>query len=452
MRVHFIAIGGAVMHNLAIALHHKGYRVTGSDDEIFEPSKTRLEKYGLLPESEGWYPEKIESEIDFVVLGMHAMEDNPELQRARQLGLKVKSFPEFLYQQTRNKRRIVIGGSHGKTTITSMIMHVLKTSGMKFDYMVGSLIDGFETMVGLSDDAEIAVFEGDEYLTSPLDRRPKFHLYNPDIAVISGIAWDHINVFPDYGEYVEQFRIFTDKITPGGYLIYNGGDCEVSAIAAGCRDDIKKIEYGPNPGEAREDGFYALAGEQIYPLKIFGSHNMENISAAREVCLLAGLSEHDFFNAISDFGGSAKRLQLLAEKGDSMTYLDFAHAPSKVKATVNAVAERFPDHRKVCCFELHTFSSLSPGFLEQYRDSLSAADIAYVYFNPHALELKRLAPLDMNLVKDSFGRGLTAVFDNSEKLFNELERYKSGSTVYLFMSSGDFNGTDFRQVSERLLA
>jgi UDP-N-acetylmuramate: L-alanyl-gamma-D-glutamyl-meso-diaminopimelate ligase len=448
MRVHFIAIGGAVMHNLAIALHKKGYIVTGSDDEIFEPSKTRLAGYGLLPEKEGWYPDNINRNIDTVILGMHAKEDNPELIRSRELGLNIMSFPEYLYDQTKDKKRIVIGGSHGKTTTTAMIMHVFKTRGIKFDYMVGSSIDGYETMVGLSHESETAIFEGDEYLSSTLDKRPKFHLYKPDIAVLNGIAWDHVNVFPTFYFYLEQFRIFVDKISEGGTLIYFKDDNEVKKIALGSRPDITKIPYSVHSYLQDKAGFHAVTPARSVTLNIFGAHNMQNLSAAREACLAAGIGENDFYNAIASFEGTAKRLQKLVEKDNTVVYLDFGHAPSKVRATVDAIAERYAGRKIIVCYELHTYSSLNADFLYQYKDTLAHADLALVYFNPHAIQLKRLAPISTTMVKKAFGGDNIEVFDDSIELFNKVAELKSNNSVLLLMSSGDFNGKDINKIAE----
>jgi UDP-N-acetylmuramate: L-alanyl-gamma-D-glutamyl-meso-diaminopimelate ligase len=325
MKVHFIAIGGAVMHNLAIALHKKGYIVTGSDDEIFEPSRSRLDKYGLLPEKYGWDPGRISADIDTVILGMHAKSDNPELITARKIGKNIMSFPEYLYEQTKDKKRIVVAGSHGKTTTTAMIMHVFRFLGIKFDYMVGSQIDGFETMVGLSDDAKIAVLEGDEYLTSALDNRPKFHLYMPDIAILNGIAWDHMNVFPTFENYIDQFKIFAGKISDGGSLIYFDGDDEVKKIALASGENIRKIPYKVHGYFQNKTGFYAATHNRVVPVKIFGEHNMQNLSAARAVCIASGVSEDDFYEAIKSFEGTSKRLQKLKENEKGVVYLDFAH-------------------------------------------------------------------------------------------------------------------------------
>lgn len=451
MRVHFIAIGGAVMHNLAIALHLKGYTVTGSDDEIFEPSRSRLSLYGLLPEQKGWFPEKISGDIDIIILGMHARADNPELLKASASGIRIMSFPEFLYDQTKNKTRIVVAGSHGKTTTTAMIMHVMKLSGVKFDYMVGSSITGYETMVSLTDEAEFAILEGDEYLTSPIDRRPKFHLYKPDIAVLNGIAWDHMNVFPTFENYVEQFRIFAGLIEPGGSLVYFADDQEVRKIAEEVRDDIRKIPYRVHAHFQNRKGFYAATINRTVPVRIFGEHNMQNMSAAREACLAAGITEDQFYDAIKSFEGTSGRLQKLDENPRGIFYYDFAHAPSKVKATVDSVSARYPGRNIIACFELHTFSSLSSSFLPFYRDTLKKATRAYLYFNPHQFELKKLAPLSENDVKEAFGGDNVEVFNNSAAMLTAIKRANHDKPVYLFMSSGDFDGCDLRSLSKELL-
>jgi UDP-N-acetylmuramate: L-alanyl-gamma-D-glutamyl-meso-diaminopimelate ligase len=448
MKVHFIAIGGAVMHNLAIALHKKGYLVTGSDDEIFEPSKSRLLKYGLLPEKMGWDMETITPDIDTIILGMHAKSDNPELIKARELGLNIMSFPEYLYEQTKDKKRIVVAGSHGKTTTTAMIMHVFKSLEIKFDYMVGSQIDGFEMMVGLSDEAKIAVLEGDEYLTSALDKRPKFHLYKPDIAILNGIAWDHMNVFPTFENYVEQFKIFIDKISEGGCLIYYDGDSEVKKLAMESSERIKKIPYKIHGYFQNRTGFYGATHNRVIPLKIFGEHNMQNLSAAKEACLAAGVSEDDFYRTIQSFEGTSKRLQKLVENEKGIVYLDFAHSPSKVKATVEAVAARYPDKEIIACLELHTYSSLSEEFLPLYNGTLKSASAGYVYFNPHAVALKKLKPVTKETIARSFGSNNILVYNNSGELFSAIRSQNYHSPVYLIMSSGDFDGFDIMKLIE----
>jgi UDP-N-acetylmuramate: L-alanyl-gamma-D-glutamyl-meso-diaminopimelate ligase len=446
MKVHFIAIGGAVMHNLAIALKKKNYIVTGSDDEIFEPAKSRLEHYGLLPEKPGWHPEKIARGIDTIILGMHAKADNPELLRAQELGLKIMSFPEYLYEQTKDKKRIVVAGSHGKTTTTAMIMHVFRAIGLKFDYMVGSQIDGFETMVGLSDDSTVAVLEGDEYLTSPIDRRPKFHLYMPDIAIINGIAWDHMNVFPTYDNYVDQFRIFISKIPDGGSLIYFDGDREVKKLALEASGSFRKVPYKTHGYFQNKKGFFGATHNRVVPLKIFGEHNMQNLSAAKEACLAAGVAEDAFYEAIQSFSGTSKRLQKLEENKNGIVYLDFAHSPSKVKATVEAVRARYPEKKLIACLELHTYSSLSKEFLPQYKGTMEQANEAFVYFNPHAVALKKLEAVSPDTIKEEFGGNNLKVFSNSAELFSFISNQDYPNAVYLFMSSGDFDGQDLRKV------
>jgi UDP-N-acetylmuramate: L-alanyl-gamma-D-glutamyl-meso-diaminopimelate ligase len=448
MKVHFIAVGGAVMHNLAIALHKKGYQVTGSDDEIFEPSRSRLKSYGLLPAKPGWYPAKISSDINTVILGMHARADNPELIKARESGLKIMSFPEYLFEQTKNKKRIVIAGSHGKTTTTAMIMHVFRYLDIKFDYMVGSVIDGFETMVGLSDDTEIAVFEGDEYLTSALDKRPKFHLYMPDIAVLNGIAWDHMNVFPTFDNYIGQFKVFVEKISPGGTLIYFDDDTEVKKIAIATGDHIKMIPYKIHGYFQNKTGFYGATHNRVIPLKIFGEHNMQNLSAAKETCLAAGVTEDNFYSAIQSFEGTSKRLQKLIENEKGVVYLDFAHSPSKVKASVEAIADRYPGREIIACLELHTYSSLNSDFLFLYEGTMNSATAAFVYFNPHAIGLKKLEPLSKEYVKKAFVGNNVDVYSNACELFSDIKDRAYHNPVYLFMSSGDFDGFGLKKLIE----
>lgn len=443
MKVHFIAIGGSAMHNLAIALHKKGYRVSGSDDEIFEPSRSRLLRYGILPERQGWFPEKIDPSLDAVIVGMHARKDNPELARARETGLNIYSYPEFLYEQSREKTRIVIGGSHGKTTITAMILHVLHYHGIAADYMVGAQLDGFEVMVKLTDEAPFMVLEGDEYLSSPLDPRPKFHLYKPHIALISGIAWDHINVFKTYENYLDQFRKFIHCIEDQGKLIYCREDPEVEKLVREENPDgLTLYPYGL-PSYGIRDGKTVLThntGE--YPLKVFGWHNLMNINAARIVCHQLGVSNPMFLEAIRDFKGASNRLERVYDKNGTVFFRDFAHAPSKVRATAMAVKEQYPDKKLVVCMELHTFSSLSKNFLEQYKGALDAADQAMVFFSPHALELKKLPPLDPAEIEKAFEKKGLQVFSNPGKLFEFLKNTNTSETCFLFMSSGNFGGLD----------
>ncbi len=451
MKYHFIAIGGSVMHNLAIALFQKGHEVTGSDDEIFEPSKSRLKERGLLPEKTGWRPEMITNEMDAIILGMHAKDDNPELVRSKELGIPVYSFPEFLYKQTKNKQRIVIGGSHGKTTITSMVMHVLKNAEISFDYLVGAELEGFKVMVGLDYNSSIAVFEGDEYLTSPLDPRPKFHLYKPHIALISGIAWDHYNVFPTFENYVDQFRIFIDKIMPGGTLIVNQDDTYLEKITQNVRSDISVLKYGSHD-HFINNGITSLInkGKKI-PLNIFGTHNLENISAALLICRKLGISDDDFYGSMKSFRGAAKRLQLIKGDEDAAVFIDFAHAPSKVRATVNAVRLQFPDRKLVACLELHTYSSLNKKFIENYSGVLSEVDQPVVYFNPHALSLKRLPELSGKDIKKAFKCERLKVFSDSETLWHHLLEMQWQKSNLLLMSSGNFNGFNFTDLADKIL-
>ena len=442
-KIHFIAIGGAAMHNLALALQQKGYRISGSDDEIFEPAKTRLQNAGLLPNETGWFPEKLDKDTEAVILGMHAREDNPELQRARELGLKIYSFPEYLYLQTQDKIRVVIGGSHGKTTITAMILFVLQKLQKQFDYMVGAQIEGFDTMTGLSDEARIAVFEGDEYLTSPIDLRPKFHLYLPHIALVSGIAWDHINVFPVFENYVEQFRIFSEKIMRDGKFIYFDGDENLREIAENVREDIAAIPYHTHQYKIENGKTFLITKQGDVALNVFGEHNLQNINGARIVCNQLGISDKDFYRIIAEFGGAANRLQKVAETGNAVAFKDFAHSPSKLKATVSAVKQQFPERKLVACMELHTFSSLTETFLPEYKDSMKDADTAFVYFNPEVIEHKKLAAITPEQVKEAFG-GNVEVFTNSQNLQDVLKKMDFRNKTLLMMSSGNFDGIDVR--------
>ncbi|MHC1774042.1 MAG: UDP-N-acetylmuramate--L-alanine ligase [Lentimicrobium sp.] len=451
MKVHFIAIGGSAMHNLAIALHRKGYEVTGSDDEIFDPARSRLKNLGLLPDSIGWDPGTINTGLDAIILGMHAKADNPELLKAKDLGLKIYSYPEYLFEQSRDKIRVVIGGSHGKTTITAMILHVLKHVGIDADYMVGAQLEGFDVMVKLSDEARFMVFEGDEYLTSALDRRPKFHLYQPDIALISGIAWDHVNVFPTFDNYVEQFRIFAGMVPDNGTLIYCAEDENVVTTTAFAKPLVNKYPY-QSPDYFIRDGitFIRDEGKEI-PLKIFGHHNMLNLEGARWVCEAIGVSRNGFYDAITTFAGASKRLELVAAKNSCSVFKDFAHSPSKLKATIDAVKEQFPERKLIACMELHTFSSLNVSFLEEYTNTMDNADIAVVFYSRHALELKRLPFFSTEDVGKAFGKYDIQVFNESEKLSAFLKSLTWTQSNLLMMSSGNFEGLDLKKLSEEIL-
>ena len=438
-KIHFIAIGGAAMHNLALAVASKaGYQVTGSDDEIFDPALTHLREAGLLPDEMGWHPERITKDIDAIILGMHAREDNPELVKARELGLKIYSFPEYLYEQTKDKIRIVVGGSHGKTTTTSMILYVLQRLGIEADYMVGAQIEGFERMVRLSDTAKYAVFEGDEYLTSPLDLRSKFLWYHPHIAILTGIAWDHINVFPTFPEYVETFRKFIEGVEPGGSFIWYKGDENLRAIAEGARKDITCIPYDAYDGNVQ--------------MQVFGKHNMQNLQAAMLACHCIGVAPDDFYREISSFTGASNRLEKICETETSVAYKDFAHSPSKLKATINAVRERYPDKKLIACMELHTFSSLMADFLPQYKNCMAEADVAYVYFNPKVIEHKRLTPITKEEVREAFGTENVEVFTESEALQERLRSLEYKNTALLMMSSGTFDGVNIKEFAAQLLS
>lgn len=449
MIIHLIAIGGSAMHNLAIALLNNGNVVTGSDDEIFEPSRSRLSDNNLLPSSFGWFPEKLSEDIDAIILGMHARPDNPELSRAKELGLKIYSYPEFLFNHSKNKKRVVIGGSHGKTTITAMIMHVLRRLNYDFDYLVGSKIKDFDVMVRLSDEAPVMIFEGDEYLSSPIDRRPKFHWYFPDIALLSGIAWDHINVFPTYENYVWQFEKFISLINENGSLIYNKEDEALRKLAS-ASSNIVTVAYGIPDYKIRNGINYILSDNGEVELSIFGKHNMMNINGARLVCNQLGISDKEFFDSVSSFEGTANRLELVMRNGKSRLYKDFAHAPSKVRATVEAVREQFPETNFVACLELHTFSSLNKDFIDEYKHTLDLPDYACVYFNEHTLAIKRLPDLSLGDVISAFGREDMKVFVDSEKMINWLNKVKKQDTVFLMMSSGNFDGINIEGIATML--
>ena len=449
-RIHFIAIGGSAMHNLAIALHLKGYKVTGSDDEIFDPARGRLDSYGLLPDKFGWFPEKLDTSIDSIILGMHARGDNPELAKAKQLGLKIYSYPEFLYEQSKDKLCVVIGGSHGKTTITAMILHVLHHCDVDTDYMVGAKLEGFDVMVRLTEAAKIMVFEGDEYLTSALDPRPKFHLYKPDIALVSGIAWDHINVFPAFDMYIDQFRIFMQMVPDSGALIFCNDDKEVQKVAGSITREMKKFPYSVPEHKVVEGKTILVTNEGEFQLKIFGKHNLMNLEGARLVCNQLNISNLDFYNAISSFSGASNRLELIAQKAGFNAYRDFAHAPSKLTATISAVKEQFPKRRLVSCFELHTFSSLNKDFLNQYAGCMEKADLAIVYFSTHALELKKLPMLVSTDIEQAFQKPGMLVFSNTKEFQEFLMNEKWGGSNLLLMSSGNFDGLQVKAFAEGL--
>ncbi len=450
-KVHLIAIGGSAMHNMALALHEKGFNVSGSDDEINEPSKSRLAKAGILPEEIGWFPEKITKDINAVILGMHARADNPELIRAKDLGLKIYSYPEYIYEATKNKTRIVIGGSHGKTTITAMILHVMHFHKIETDFLVGAQLAGFDTMVNLTNTSKYAVIEGDEYLASPIDRRPKFHLYKPNIAILSGIAWDHINVFPTFENYVEQFTKFINLIEPKGHLIYCAED-KVLATTCEKADNsaITKQPYSVPKNEIVNGTTYLIVGDKKIPLQIFGNHNLMNLNGARMVCNTIGLSDEQFYEAIQSFKGAAKRLELVYRERDFNFYKDFAHSPSKLKATTDAVKKQFTSRYIVACMELHTFSSLNEEFLNEYNGSMDLADEAIVYFNPHTIAHKKLKEITKEQVHKAFNRKDLKVFTKSSDVTAHLKSKNWDNKVLLMMSSGNFDGVDFNSLAKEL--
>lgn len=443
MNIHFIAIGGSAMHNLALALHNKGYHITGSDDTIHDPSKSRLQRKGLLPQQFGWFPDKITQDLDVIILGMHAKPDNPELLRAQELGLKIYSYPEFLYEQSKDKTRVVIGGSHGKTTITSMILHVLNYHDREVDYMVGAQLEGFDTMVHLTQDNEFIVLEGDEYLSSPIDRRPKFHLYKPNIALLSGIAWDHINVFPTFENYLEQFRIFTNSLTNGGIMVYNEEDKAVKEVVESSENPIKKYPYGL-PDHSIEDGTtYLSTSEGDLPLEIFGNHNLQNLAGAKWICQHMGIDEDDFYEAIASFTGASKRLEKVAESSSAVIFKDFAHSPSKVEATTRAVKEQYQNREVIACLELHTYSSLNAEFLKQYKGALEAADTAVVFYSPHAVQIKQLEAVSAQQIAMAFERDDMLIYTNPTDFKEYINGLDLDGKVLLLMSSGNYGGLDF---------
>lgn len=451
MKVHFIAIGGSAMHNLAIALSRKGVEVTGSDDEIFEPSKSRLEKQGILPAVVGWNARNIDCTIDAVILGMHAREDNPELLMAKEMAIPIYSYPEYLYEQSKAKKRIVIGGSHGKTTITSMLLHVCKKQELNVDYMVGAQLDGYDCMVKLTEESEYMILEGDEYLSSPIDRRPKFHLYQPHVALISGIAWDHINVFPTFENYVDQFDVFCSVIEANGSLIYNNEDKEVKAIAEKYKEQLNLQPYGVPSFEVNKNGTIVVHHQQQYALEIFGSHNLQNMMGAMHLAGHLGIDHETFLASMSDFTGAGKRLQKVVENESFVMFKDFAHSPSKLKATTQAVKEQYRNRKVIACMELHTFSSLRKDFLPFYEGCMESADHALVYYSPEVVAHKKLEPLSLSDVEEAFG-GNVIVKNTTQDVLSFIHSLKHENTVLLMMSSGNFDGIDYEALGSELSA
>lgn len=438
-RIHLIAIGGSAMHNLALELHAQGHQVSGSDDKIFSPSRERLDGQGLLP-TEGWDASRIDQEIDLIILGMHAHADNPELRRAQELGLRILSYPEFIFEQSQAQTRVVVAGSHGKTSITSMILHVMHKVGQQVNYLVGAQLPGFDRMVRLDPQADFIIIEGDEYGSSALDPRPKFHWYEPNIALISGIAWDHANIFPTEEEYQEQFASFVREIKPGGTLVFCEEDIDLKALVEANADEIKLFPYRSASAEPSASGSILHTEEGEVPLRIFGAHNMQNLEGARLVCNQLGVMDDEFYAAITDFEGASRRLEMIADDDRGCFYRDFAHAPSKVKATVEAVRRQFKGRKLIAVLELHTYSSLNPSFLPQYKGSLSMADRALVYFDPEVVKQKRLPALDAEALQRHFDQRGLEVFTGMDELKTQLEADYGKNAVFLLMSSGQFAG------------
>lgn len=451
MNIHFISIGGTVMHNLAIALHRKGYCISGSDEEIFEPSRSRLKSHDLLPEKEGWDADRIHAGLDAVILGMNARKNNKELKKAQELGLRIYSFPEYLYEQSKHKKRLVIGGSHGKTTITAMVMHVLKAHNRDFDYMVSSRIHGFDTLVRLTDDAPCIILEGDEYLSSPIDRTPKFHQYNPHMTLLSGIAWDHMNVFRTFENYKKQFRKFLRIATGGGKVFYYDGDQVLGEVVDRSHWSLLKIPYGEHPFSVEDSRFVLQTKYGSVPLNLIGRHNMQNIMGALLICRDLGIEDHHFYDAIQTFKGAEKRQQLLANANSRAVYLDYAHAPSSVQATINAFRETYGEKQLVTCLELHTYSSLNMEYLPLYKGSLKDADKAMVYYNPSVVKHKRLPRLSPDEVKKQFGKEDLVVYNDTSQLEHDLKSLGTNTCVLLLMTSGNFSGIDLSTLAREVV-
>lgn len=442
------------MHGLAIELKNMGHEVSGSDDEIFEPSQTRLQKAGLLPPAAGWFPDRISGELDMVVAGMHAKADNPELLRAKELGLKVVSFPELVYEHARHKQRIVIGGSHGKTTITSMIIHVMRYWNRDVDFLVGAEVPGYGNSVRLTETAPVMVIEGDEYVTSASDNRPKFWHYQHHIGVISGIAWDHFNIYPSTETYQEVFKVFAERTPKAGTLFWNGDDTQLAEMMKHIimSADVASIPYQAHKHQIGPNGQTALISseKEKIQVQVFGRHNMENLQAALLVCQKVGISPAEFYQAIQSFQGAALRLQLVGSFQNTRVFRDYAHSPSKVAATVQSVRKQFPAQKLVACYELHTYSSLNPAFLPHYARTLHEAEVAAVYFNPHAVALKRMEPLTASQIKAAFARHDLLVFDDSEQLQEWLTDREWNGHNLLLMSSGNFNGLSIEALTSTI--
>ncbi len=434
------------MHNLAIALSKAGHDVTGSDDEIYEPAYSALKKHGLLPEKNGWFPSRIHSGLDAVILGMHAKKDNPELTRALELDLPLYSFPEFMYKIAKEKPRIVVAGSHGKTTVTSMLLHIFREAGRSCNFLVGARLKGYETMVNVDPKAELAIFEGDEYLASALKPVPKFLFYKADIAIITGIAWDHINVFPSFDLYLEQFGKLIRSIPLQGTLIYNQSDKVLAELVEQTDTPCKRVPYISPPCKARSDGIHFELDQEECVLPMLGIHNASNYMAAALAAKEYGLEPALIARAASGFPGPSRRLEIIAQSEDLTLINDFAHAPSKVRASVAAVRLHFPQHHFTAVLELHTFSSLRPEFLKEYKDSLREADEAYVYLNPDALK-KKGAGVDEEMIYRSFGFPGLTVSQNISEIQKAVKNKSNKNSVILLMSSGHWGGKDWSDLA-----
>lgn len=445
MRIHCISHWWRVTSSLAIQLKLLGHNVTGHDDEIYEPSKSALAQHGLLPQHEWWDADSVTSDIDMIVLGMHASADNPELLRAKELGLMIKSYPEVIYEFSKNKMRVVIAGSHGKTTTTSMVMHVLKHNGISFDWVVGGIVPGFDTMVSLDDNHKIIIIEWDEYPDGKINMTAKMLLYKHNIGILNGIAWDHITTYPTFDSYLLPFQTFVDQTPTDGFLGYYQDDQEVTNIMEHTDTQAQTVWYTVHPHIIRDGITYLQTPQWEVKLSIFWAHNCINISAAKLVCNQLDLSDEQFYAAIWSFTGAGNRLQLIhQDDAKHLTILrDFAHSPSKLTATINAVKTQYPDRTIIGLFELHTFASLSASFLPEYKWSFDAADIACVYYDDHTFQIKRMTPLTKEVVINGFGRSDLVVQDSANDLQAWYDNLDLTNSVVVLMSSGNFGGVEF---------
>jgi len=450
--VHFIAIGGSVMHNLALALKKMGMRISGSDDEIYEPAAGKL-KSGGIEANIGWQPEKMDASIDLVVLGMHAKADNPELAKAKSLKLPIVSFPDFIRRWSANQQRIVIGGSHGKSSITALAMHVLNQLNKKFDYLIGAEVEGFSLTVSLSD-APIIIIEGDEYLASKLDPVAKFLKYDHHIGLISGIAWDHKNVFPSFEDYTQQFEQFADKTPKAGSIIYNEKDLLAKKIGEKEREDVRKVPYGVHDAVIKNGVTYLKTKDYgEVKISVFGDHNLENIGAVLALVKLLGIEEKAFYQAVQTFTGAKKRLEIVKQQGNDKLFKDYAHSPSKLEATTTALKKQFADSKVVVAYELHTFSSLNKEFIKEYKNTLSKADEAFIFINPHNIKNSHTDDLTTTEIQEAFNNTELTLFTDKHKLVEAMKKAKTTEkNIFALLSSGNFDGLDIEEVSHKLIA